>query len=65
VSQDVFRRRLAALVSAFVESGGDPHWANCELSLTGAAMLDAMHPDLAEADDAFTAEPRGRQREAC
>jgi hypothetical protein len=65
MSQDTFRRRLAALLDEFLSAGGDPFWLNSELSLSGMAMLDALRCDLAEADDPLTAEPRGRTREAC
>jgi hypothetical protein len=63
VSQDVFRRRLAALVGEFLERGGDAHWVNSELSLTGMALLDTVRCDLADDDDDPFCDSRGRNPE--
>jgi hypothetical protein len=61
MSQETFRRRLAALLDEFLSAGGDVWWVNAELSLAVAAATDALRCDLIEADDPFLADqPRGR-----
>jgi hypothetical protein len=56
MTQDAFRRRLAALIDQFLATGGDPWWLNREVALAGMQAIDNPRCDLGADDD-----PRERE----